>query len=847
MDAHQDSICASSPISFTNLSTGNDVTYQWELDSDFSDGFEATTKDAAWLWLFPTTAPVTLVATNCGGTDTFTKYINVFAPAAPVASFDADNTSPTINDIVFLRSTVKGCVEDYKWTITNATPGDTGQAMFTIGTTSTSANPAVMFTDMGYYTVTLTVSNPAGKNTLTKTSYIHVKQGYCIPSVAVLNTGLGITEVDLNEIKSVSKQAVNDYTSYANDPSLSTTLELGVTYPVTIKRDTPYYEPITRAIYIDWNQDGAFESNEVVATDSNNMSSATWRTNIKVPLTAATGATIMRIAANRGSYTNYSCGQNQFGEYEDYRLYITPDRTAPLLFTFGKDTVKVEQGFSYIEPGDSAWDNLDGIITSKIKRSVKAGPGASLFTFTGPLMVPGKYTILYNVSDAAGNAAKTKQRVVVVLEDTMRPDLQVAGPDTTFVPVNKSSTGYVTLPDVVVSYDTVDGPTADTITPQNIPLNKLDTVIVRYYTSDGNGNQANVYRYVIVYDKVPPVMTMIGRQTQYVEVNSSYSDSGVTATDNYYTSAELNGLVKKNGGLDITKLGTYTINYALTDPSGNTATPLTRTIHVVDTAAPTVTLNGDKSDTIEVFETYVDKGVTSSDNYYPTLTNSRAGTYYSTFPNGRATKLGSYTIVYSVTDGSGNKTTVTRFVTVVDREAPEIKLVGDPSVSICRWFDYKDSGYTVHDNYYATVKVEEEGTFLSQNGATIQGLYSLRYKATDGSGNVAYSDYRYILVRPADDQLCKTGIKEGLSLDKYISVYPNPTSGQLTISADLPNEERVSMTITNALGQTIATISNGNLSQNTFTVDLTGQASGLYLLNITSSHDRVTKQIMLTR
>jgi hypothetical protein len=84
-------------------------------------------------------------------------------------------------------------------------------------------------------------------------------------------------------------------------------------------------------------------------------------------------------------------------------------------------------------------------------------------------------------------------------------------------------------------------------------------------------------------------------------------------------------------------------------------------------------------------------------------------------------------------------------------------------------------------------------------------------------------------------------------LDKYINVYPNPTSGMLNITANLPNQERVVMTITNALGQTVATVSNGNLNQNSFSVDLSGQAAGMYMLTIQSAHDKVTKQIMLTK
>src|SRR6185503_10869725 len=127
---------------------------------------------------------------------------HVFAPASPVAAFKADNTNPTINDLVFLTSTVPQCVDDYKWTITKtyASATDTGHAQFALGTTATNQNPTLMFTDTGYYTVTLFVDNGGGaaKDQITKKAYIYVKGGYCIPSVAQLNNGIGITNVSFN-------------------------------------------------------------------------------------------------------------------------------------------------------------------------------------------------------------------------------------------------------------------------------------------------------------------------------------------------------------------------------------------------------------------------------------------------------------------------------------------------------------------------------------------------------------------------------------------------------------------------------------------------------------------------
>ncbi|MGZ5302730.1 MAG: hypothetical protein ACXWDO_01315, partial [Bacteroidia bacterium] len=50
--------------------------------------------------------------------------------------------------------------------------------------------------------------------------------------------------------------------------------------------------------------------------------------------------------------------------------------------------------------------------------------------------------------------------------------------------------------------------------------------------------------------------------------------------------------------------------------------------------------------------------------------------------------IAEYTITYSVIDASGNASNVSRTIDVVDRTAPDIALIGDAAVSVCRWATY---------------------------------------------------------------------------------------------------------------------------------------------------------------
>ncbi|MGZ5283418.1 MAG: T9SS type A sorting domain-containing protein, partial [Bacteroidia bacterium] len=76
---------------------------------------------------------------------------------------------------------------------------------------------------------------------------------------------------------------------------------------------------------------------------------------------------------------------------------------------------------------------------------------------------------------------------------------------------------------------------------------------------------------------------------------------------------------------------------------------------------------------------------------------------------------------------------------------------------------------------------------------------------------------------------------------------PNPTTGKFTVEANLPATEQVRISVTNLLGQEVAVISNGALNTNTFSVDLSDQKAGVYMLNIVTDKHTVTKRIVVTK
>ena len=132
--------------------------------------------------------------------------------------------------------------------------------------------------------------------------------------------------------------------------------------------------------------------------------------------------------------------------------------------------------------------------------------------------------------------------------------------------------------------------------------------------ADGAGNTGSVDRVVNVVaapDTTPPVITLSGSSVVSVEYGSSFVDDGASWTDNVDGSGVIGAF--NSGSVNTGALGSYVVSYEYSDGAGNVGTGVTRTVNVVDTTAPVVTLSGSTPVSVVVGGVFTDDGATWTD------------------------------------------------------------------------------------------------------------------------------------------------------------------------------------------------------------------------------------------
>jgi len=251
----------------------------------------------------------------------------------------------------------------------------------------------------------------------------------------------------------------------------------------------------------------------------------------------------------------------------------------------------------------------------------------------------------------------------------------------------------------------------------------LGVHIIELIVDDGNDANDTDEVIITIVDTAPPVITLNGANPLTIECHSgAYTDPGATVTD----VADPTPSLVISGVVDVNVPGAYIVTFTATDASGNSAST-TRTVNVIDTTPPVLTLNGDNPMTLQCHvDSYTELGATVSDACDAAATLVISGAV-------NANTVGVYTVTYTVTDASGNSASATRTVNVVDTLPPVITLNGDNPMTLECPDSYTEPGAVVSDACDPSPSLVISGSV----NANVPGAYALAYTATDASGNSA--------------------------------------------------------------------------------------------------------------
>ena len=232
-------------VQFSNesLSSYAGVEYAWDFGDPSSPGNTSTLENPAHTYLEPGTYAVTLTASNEFEQATIAKpgLIQVLPFEPPIADFSVSADLGLTPLAVHFTNQSQGYITSYLWDFGDPTSLDN---------TSTVANPTHLYAEEGSYTVTLSVANAAGQDTVVKRDLIKSFDELIVDFTAVQTSGSAPLTVNFTNLTSPSFATSTWYFEWPSTLATSTDQHPVYTYD----------QPGTYAVFLG----GAFAS----ATDT---------------------------------------------------------------------------------------------------------------------------------------------------------------------------------------------------------------------------------------------------------------------------------------------------------------------------------------------------------------------------------------------------------------------------------------------------------------------------------------------------------------------------------------------------------------------------------------------------
>lgn len=433
---------------------------------------------------------------------------------------------------------------------------------------------------------------------------------------------------------------------------------------------------------------------------------------------------------------------NYFQHPEEYQPV---DSTSPRIEILGGDTVELPLNDPngllayYLNPDRVKCTDPDGSTPTLLEPT----HNVNVFNEGGP------YTIQYTATDASGNQGTATRYVYVVKQptvDTIKPVISM-GEDTLYRTLNPE--GIFSDPGVS-AFDLTDGNlTSNVVATGEVDLGTAGVYTITYTVADNAGNVQTAVRTVIVSSGGPgtdikiPVITLLGSDTIQLpegitiqEFEPTYQEPGYSAEDD--RDGTITHKVVVSGFQQLNPKYWY-ITYDVTDSAGNAAATVRR---YFDTGLPeTVQLPvidliyGDSVIQLIQGSPWEEPGYIASDITDGDITDNVIVDSSNLIDN--MATIGTYTIIYEVTNSAGGTARKTRLVSVTDNPydivPPVITLLGrNPDTTLAGGTAYVDPGATALDNKDGDLT--DQITVSGEVNLKEMGKYTLTYSCKDAAG-----------------------------------------------------------------------------------------------------------------
>jgi hypothetical protein len=377
------------------------------------------------------------------------------------------------------------------------------------------------------------------------------------------------------------------------------------------------------------------------------------------------------------------------------RTVLVVDRNPPSINLVGSNPLTINKNIIYNDPG----------ITLDTGSKLISTDTSNVNTNT-----VGDYDVIYVVNDGKNTVTATR---VVRVQNVGGPNITIQG----FNPYTiERGESYYEFGALVEDNEEL-----------TIDTTELDTNVTGvydvYYRSTKDSNTSTTIRKVIVQDTNAPVITLLGKNPDYCNLNAKYVDPGAIADTGETVKSD------STTSVDSSVKGVYTVKYEVLDISGNSSFK-TRNVIVDAFPQPSLTLLGDNPQVLELGQKFIDSGVRSTENEIITDNSSNVI---------NINKIGDYEVTYTATNSYGQTAIISRTVKVVDTKTPVIYFNGENNV-----IRTLKNTRLIDVGAYST-----EGTTVVSDRSRINviqpGIQKIIYTTVDSSDNI-YTIERPVIV-----------------------------------------------------------------------------------------------------